>query len=97
MTKSWKPLQILHRIRGRQVDPPKKLTIEETVTAWIDQSKSDYPNSFEFVSQENSALGGIAADFSPFRRKNKKRLHKQHIQSWVVRHNANVWQAHYPY
>ena len=37
------------------------VTVEETVTAWIDQSKLDYPDSFELVSQENATLGGISA------------------------------------
>lgn len=36
-------------------------TLEELVSAWINQSKSEFPDSFEVISQESTKLGDIEA------------------------------------
>lgn len=37
------------------------VTLEEIVKIWNDQSKSEYPDSYEIVSQSKTTLGGIKA------------------------------------
>jgi len=37
------------------------VTLAEIVSAWINQSKSEFPDSFEVISQESASLGGVSA------------------------------------
>lgn len=37
------------------------VTLDEIVKAWIDQSKSEFPDSFKVVSEDKTTLGGIEA------------------------------------
>lgn len=37
------------------------VTLDEIVKAWIDQSQSEFPDSFKVVSQDKTTLGGVEA------------------------------------